>query len=64
VSGDLRSKDIFKAGGTLKTLTGQQLNLTQQNGNGYVNKVQVIAVDIPATNGVIHVVNDFVTPPQ
>jgi len=61
VAGDLRSKDIFKAG-TLKTLTGQQLNLTQENGNGYVNNVQVIAVDIPATNGVIHVVNDFVTP--
>jgi len=62
VAGDLRANDIFKAG-KLNTLTGQQLNLTQQNNNAYINNVQVIAVDIPATNGVIHVVNDFVSPP-
>jgi uncharacterized surface protein with fasciclin (FAS1) repeats len=62
VAGDLRSKDIFKAG-TLNTLTGQTLNLTQQDNKAYVNKIQVIDINIPATNGVIHVVNDFVTPP-
>jgi uncharacterized surface protein with fasciclin (FAS1) repeats len=63
VYGDLRSKDILKASGTLTTLKGDSLNLTLQGNNGFVNNAQVIAVDIPATNGIIHVVNDFVTPP-
>ncbi len=63
VSGDLRSKDILKSSGALTTLNGKTLNLTLQGNNGFVNSAQIIAVDIPATNGVIHIVNDNVTPP-
>ncbi len=61
VEGDLRSQDVFKAG-TLTTLGGDSLTIEERGENAFVNEAQVINVNIPATNGVIHLVNNFVTP--
>jgi uncharacterized surface protein with fasciclin (FAS1) repeats len=63
VEGDLRSQDVFKAG-TLTTLGGSDLTIEERGENAFVNEAQVIDVNIPATNGVIHIVNNFVVPTE
>jgi uncharacterized surface protein with fasciclin (FAS1) repeats len=62
VEGDLRSQDVFKAG-TLTTLADTQLTIEERGEDAFVNDAQVINVNIPATNGVIHLINDFVVLP-
>jgi uncharacterized surface protein with fasciclin (FAS1) repeats len=62
VEGDLRSQDVFKAG-TLTTLADNQLTIEERGEVAFVNDAQVINVNIPATNGVIHLINDFVVLP-
>jgi uncharacterized surface protein with fasciclin (FAS1) repeats len=61
VEGDLRSQAVFQAG-TLTTLAGDELTIEERGEDAFVNDAQVINVNIPATNGVIHVVNDFLMP--
>jgi uncharacterized surface protein with fasciclin (FAS1) repeats len=61
VEGDLRSQAVFQAG-TLTTLAGDQLTIEERGEDAFVNDAQVINVNIPATNGVIHIVNDFLMP--
>jgi uncharacterized surface protein with fasciclin (FAS1) repeats len=61
VEGDLRSQDVFQAG-TLTTLGGSDLTIEERGEDAFVNDAQVINVNIPATNGVIHIVNNFLTP--
>ena len=60
VEGKFTSRDILNQG-TLTSLAGTPLEVTVQGNNIYVNGVQVIDVNIPATNGVIHMVNGLVT---
>jgi uncharacterized surface protein with fasciclin (FAS1) repeats len=60
IEGDYRSQELFNAG-TVTTLAGTEL--TTDTG-GFVNGMQVIDVNIPATNGVIHIINGFVTPSE
>jgi uncharacterized surface protein with fasciclin (FAS1) repeats len=62
VEGDLRSQDVFKAG-TLTTLADNQLTIEERGEEAFVNDAQVINVNIPATNGVIHVINNFAVLP-
>jgi uncharacterized surface protein with fasciclin (FAS1) repeats len=61
VEGDLRSQDVFKAG-TLTTLAGNELTIEERGENAFVNDAQIINVNIPATNGVIHIINAWATP--
>jgi uncharacterized surface protein with fasciclin (FAS1) repeats len=56
VEGDLRSQDVFKAG-TLTALNGSQLAIEERGEDGFVNDAQIIDVNIPATNGTIHIIN-------
>jgi uncharacterized surface protein with fasciclin (FAS1) repeats len=63
VEGDLRSQDVFKAG-TLTTLNGEQLTIEERGENGFVNDAQIIDVNIPATNGTIHMINQALIPPS
>jgi uncharacterized surface protein with fasciclin (FAS1) repeats len=56
VEGDLRSQDVFKAG-TLIALNGSQLAIEERGEDGFVNDAQIIDVNIPATNGTIHIIN-------
>ncbi len=73
VPAKLMSGDVVKAvqagngSATVKTLAGGQLTVTSQNGDVYLtdengNKSKVTAVDLEASNGVIHVINSVVLP--
>jgi uncharacterized surface protein with fasciclin (FAS1) repeats len=61
VEGDLRSQDVFKAG-TLTALNGGQLTIEERGEDGFVNDAQIITVNIPATNGTIHIINQPLMP--
>ncbi len=73
VPAKLMSGDVvqaIKAGdgsATVETLEGGKLTVTSQNGNVYLtdengNKSKVTAVDLEASNGVIHVIDSVVLP--
>jgi len=56
VEGKYTSKQVLDAG-TLTALDGTKLTVTTDNNAIFVNGVQVIDVNISATNGVIHMLN-------
>jgi len=56
VEGKLTSRDLLN-GEPITSLAGTPLAVTVEGNNIYVNGVQVIAVNIPASNGVIHMLN-------
>jgi uncharacterized surface protein with fasciclin (FAS1) repeats len=45
-----------------KTVNGQELKITNKDGAVMIDNAHVTAVDIPATNGVIHVIDSVVLP--
>ncbi|MBE2271078.1 MAG: fasciclin domain-containing protein [Anaerolinea sp.] len=61
VEGKLTSRDLL-SGESITTLAGTPLNVTVENDQIFVNGVQVIAVNIPATNGVVHMLNGVLQP--
>lgn len=61
VEGKLMSRDVTSAQ-TLETLAGEPITVRIDGNNIYVNDVQVIALNIPATNGVIHMINGVLMP--
>lgn len=62
VSGDITS-DKIKAG-MVKTLSGQDVDITVKDGKVYVNNAEVVKADVKASNGVIHVVNQVLLPKE
>jgi len=62
VSGDITSAQIQP--GPAKTLEGQNLMIKVKDGKVKVNKATVISADVDASNGVIHVVNQVLLPPD
>lgn len=63
VSGRVFS-DAAAAGATVDTLQGQSINTMSKDGKVYINNAQVINADIDASNGVIHVINKVLLPPD
>jgi uncharacterized surface protein with fasciclin (FAS1) repeats len=61
VEGELMTRDLVE-GGTLPTLQGGNLNVREDANGIYVNDAQVITANIPATNGVIHIINGVLSP--
>jgi len=45
-----------------KTVNGQELNITSKDGAVMVDNAHVVAADIQASNGVIHVIDSVVLP--
>jgi transforming growth factor-beta-induced protein len=45
-----------------KSLEGDMIDITIDSGNVYVDDAQVIAVDVEASNGVIHVIDAVILP--
>ena len=61
LAGKVMSSDIT---GTIETATvnGQKVTVKKSYGNVFVNDAQVVAADIEADNGVIHVINKVLIP--
>lgn len=60
------SQDVAGMGGmgTPKTLNGATVNVTTIGDSIYVNEAKVIQADVPTTNGVIHVIDRVLLPPD
>ena len=57
------AEDVVKLD-SADTVLGQPLSIKVEDGKVYVNDAQVIVTDIKTTNGVIHVINTVLLPPQ
>ncbi len=63
VGGRVMSADVVKMKGAKPaTVNGQALNIVVRDGKVYVNDAQVVLADVPASNGVIHVIDAVVLP--
>jgi uncharacterized surface protein with fasciclin (FAS1) repeats len=64
ISGHVMAADVIKSKGAKPaTLNGAPLDITVKGGKVYVNGAQVTMADVPASNGVIHVIDAVVLPP-
>ncbi|WP_339733371.1 fasciclin domain-containing protein [uncultured Gimesia sp.] len=63
VAGRVYSEDALAAG-KAKTLQGKKVKISVLNGVAKVNGAKLIATDIDASNGVIHVIDSVLIPPD
>lgn len=63
VAGDVTSKQVVKLQ-SAKTVGGQELMIKTAGGKVMVNDATVVKPDVMATNGVIHVIDTVLLPPQ
>ena len=63
VSGKVMAEDVVTLDGAeVSTLLGENVRVTVEDGNVFINDSQVIATDIEASNGVIHVIDEVLVP--
>ena len=62
VPGKLSAADLKD--GELKTVQGETLKITHQGDKVLVNGIEIAKTDVPASNGVIHVINQVLVPPS
>jgi uncharacterized surface protein with fasciclin (FAS1) repeats len=63
VPGKVMAADIVKANGAApKTVNGQALDVVVRDGHVLVNGANVVAADVAASNGVIHVIDTVLLP--
>ncbi len=58
------TSDTLEDGMKLTTLQGEELTITKDGDTISVNGNEVVAADVPATNGVIFVMGDVLVPPS
>ena len=58
-----QSAAIAANGTTLTTANGNDVSVTAIDGRLFINQSEVIITDVPASNGVIHVVDSVIVPP-
>jgi len=63
VTGAVMSSDVVKLT-SANTLEGDPVNIKVDMGNVYINDAKVVTADIKASNGVIHVIDTVLMPPQ
>ncbi|HSM70949.1 MAG TPA: fasciclin domain-containing protein, partial [Anaerolineales bacterium] len=64
VSGKVMAADVVELE-SAPTVLGQDITITIEDGNVFLNDtVQVIITDIETSNGVIHVIDAVLLPPQ
>jgi len=64
VEGDIRSSDVTLSEGELTTLGGLSYQLGVNNDGLAIGNASIIDVNIEATNGTIHIINDLLTSPN
>ncbi|MCU0431727.1 MAG: fasciclin domain-containing protein, partial [Cytophagaceae bacterium] len=62
VSGSAASSSLSN-GQMITTLNGKKITVTIDGSNVFINDAQVTVVDIPADNGVVHVIDAVMIPP-
>jgi transforming growth factor-beta-induced protein len=63
VNGAVQSTDVAKMTSTT-TLEGDNVNIKVDMGNVYINDAKVVIADIKTSNGIIHVIDTVLLPPQ
>ncbi len=63
ISGKVTSAEAAKLK-SAKTLNGQEITIRARDGRVMINNAKVIKADIPASNGVIHVIDTVLLPPN
>jgi uncharacterized surface protein with fasciclin (FAS1) repeats len=63
VPGEVTAAEVMKLD-SAETVNGERLAIKTHYGHVMVNDVMVIAVDVRAENGVIHVVDEVILPPS
>ena len=58
------STAISLDGSDVAMLNGETISLSVREGNLYINESLVVAPDIVASNGIIHVIDAVLTPPE
>ena len=61
VAGKVMAAQVVKLS-SVKTVNGQDVQISTSGGTVKVNDAQVIKTDIPASNGVIHVIDTVILP--
>jgi uncharacterized surface protein with fasciclin (FAS1) repeats len=61
VEGKVTAEEVVKLT-SAKTLEGQSAKIAVKDGKVYVDGAQVIKADVPASNGVIHVIDSVILP--
>jgi uncharacterized surface protein with fasciclin (FAS1) repeats len=61
VSGDLAAKKVLASNDAV-TLNGQRIDFKMKDGSAYVDNARIIATDVEASNGVIHVIDSVILP--
>ncbi len=63
VAGEVLAADVVELDGqSVETVNGQSVAITVDDGGVFVNGIAVSATDIPASNGVIHVIDGVLLP--
>ena len=63
VDGAVKASDVVKLS-SAATMQGDSVNIKEEMGKVYINDAQVVIPDIEASNGVIHVVDTVLLPPE
>ena len=63
VAGKVMAADVVTLS-EAETVLGQKVTIKVEDGKVYINDAQVILTDIEASNGVIHVIDTVILPPQ
>lgn len=61
IAGKVKAKDVVKLT-EAETVQGQKVTIEVKNGEVYVDGAKVIATDIKASNGIIHVIDSVILP--
>ena len=56
--------DMLEDGQTLNQVNGQNITVAKKDGKVIINKSATIMASIPATNGIIHVIDGVLMPPS
>jgi len=66
VAGKYLSADVKQLpdGAKVPTLSGESIEVTFKGNDIYVGGARVVAADVPADNGVIHVIDAVILPPN
>jgi uncharacterized surface protein with fasciclin (FAS1) repeats len=62
VAGRAFAADVAKAS-SVKSVQGSPIKITAKNGKVMANKATIVATDINASNGVVHVIDQVILPP-